>query len=176
MFWGSFFMVDFDGTRIREIMVRRRLTLAVAESLTTGNIQAMIGSTSGASSFFEGGVTAYSLEQKVQLLGVDREHAEKVNSVSERVASEMARGVCLKFKCDFGVGTTGYAEAYPEGHVECPLAYFAIWRRDASTVGGRVVAHQLVTGEGLGRVAMQRFVAEKTLRTLLDYLEGAACE
>lgn len=169
-------MADFDGTRLKEIMVGRALSIAVAESLTSGNIQAMIGSTSGASNFFEGGVTTYNLEQKVQILGVDREHAQKVNSVSERVASEMARGVCLRFNCNLGVGTTGYAEPDAERHVVCPMAYFAIWRRDETTTRGRVVASQLVTGEGLGRVTMQRFVAEKTLLALLNYLEGAACD
>ncbi len=49
-----------------------RLSLAVAESLTCGQVQARIGAVSGASDYFLGGVTAYSLDEKVRLLGVNR--------------------------------------------------------------------------------------------------------
>ena len=58
---------------LKNLMLREpRLTLAVAESLTCGRLQARIGAISGASEFFLGGMTAYSLEQKVRHLGVDR--------------------------------------------------------------------------------------------------------
>ena len=53
-----------------------RLTLAVAESLTCGHLQAAIGAISGASEFFRGGLTAYTLAQKVRHLGVDRAAAD----------------------------------------------------------------------------------------------------
>ena len=69
-----------------------RLTLAAAESLTAGNVQARIASVSGASGYFRGGVTAYSIEEKVKLLGVNRAAAKRVNCVSARVAEEMAAG------------------------------------------------------------------------------------
>ena len=52
-----------------------RLTLAAAESLTCGRVAARIGAESGASNYFLGSVTAYTLEQKVKLLGVNRAHA-----------------------------------------------------------------------------------------------------
>ena len=54
------------------MMAEPRRTLAVAESLTSGRLQSRIGAITGASNFFLGGLTAYSLEQKVVLLGVDR--------------------------------------------------------------------------------------------------------
>src|SRR5205085_7030028 len=87
-----------------------RLTLAVAESLTSGHVQSGVGAISGASNFFLGGITAYSLEEKVNLLGVDRRAARKVDCVSAEVAREMARGVCRVFGSELGVATTGYAE------------------------------------------------------------------
>jgi nicotinamide mononucleotide (NMN) deamidase PncC len=56
-----------------ELLLREpRLTLAVAESVTAGHVQSRVAAVSGASGFFLGGVTAYSLEQKVKLLGVDQ--------------------------------------------------------------------------------------------------------
>jgi len=46
------------GTELKDLMLRPpRLTLAVAESLTSGRLQARIGAISGASDFFLGGIT-----------------------------------------------------------------------------------------------------------------------
>ena len=87
-----------------------RMTLAVAESMTCGCVQARVGAISGASEFFLGGLTAYTIDLKTRLLGVDRAEAEAANSASARVAEEMARGVCLLLGSTAGVATTGYAE------------------------------------------------------------------
>lgn len=65
------------------LLAEPKLTLAVAESLTAGNVQAQIAGISGASGYFLGGVTAYSIEEKVRLLGVNRAGAKKL-TVSRR--------------------------------------------------------------------------------------------
>ena len=164
-------MATLKGKRLKRIMCDQRLTVSVAESLTTGNIQAMIGATSGASNFYRGGVTAYNIDEKVKHLKVDRAHAKKVNCVSQRVAIEMAKGVSWSFRCDIGVGTTGYAEASAEQNVSEPYAYFAIWRRNKNTSKGTVVSKGRVEGKGRNRVKMQQHVSEVTLNALLEYLE-----
>ena len=82
-------------SELKDLMLAApKRSLAVAESLTCGHLQARIGSESGASGFFAGGVTAYTLEQKVTLLAVDRAVAEAVDCVSDQVARQMAFGVC----------------------------------------------------------------------------------
>jgi nicotinamide-nucleotide amidase len=103
-----------------------RLSLAVAESMTCGRIQAKIGLISGASQFFHGGITAYSLEQKVRHLGVSEEMASKVNCISMEVAEQMAQGACLLFNADLAIATTGYAEPAPEWNVKYPMAWWAL--------------------------------------------------
>jgi nicotinamide-nucleotide amidase len=108
-------------------------TLAVAESLTCGRLQARIGKISGASGFFLGGITAYSIEEKVRHLGVRRRDAQPVNSVSRRVAEQMARGACRLFGSDIGIGTTGYAEPSPEHRVRSPYAWWSVARRVSRT-------------------------------------------
>jgi nicotinamide-nucleotide amidase len=157
------------GEVLKALMVGKHLTLAVAESLTAGTLQAAVGSISGASTFFEGGVTAYSLEHKVRLLMVDREHAERVNSVSQRVAFELARGACDLFRSSIGIGTTGYAEPSPDDGIDVPMAYFAICRRAASDVDD-VTGGQLF-GAGLSRVRMQKYVTKSVLEILVSYLK-----
>jgi nicotinamide-nucleotide amidase len=159
------------ASQIKQLMDEYHLRLAVAESITTGNVQAAIGSVSGSSTYFEGGMTVYSRGQKVEHLGVNNEHAREVNSVSARVAQEMARGICLKYDVDVGIGTTGYAEAYPQEGIIEPHGYFAVWRRSNHETG-KIVLSDRITGAGLGRVAMQHHMTTEVLRSLLAYLES----
>lgn len=152
-------------------------TLAVAESLTAGNVQARVASVSGASAYFLGGVTAYSLEQKVKLLGVDRAQAAKVNCVSARVAEEMACGVCALFGADVGVATTGYAEPAKADGVATPFAWWALARRAAKggNAKGFSMRHGRVECPGASRVEVQAIVAEAVLAELVAWCrdEGA---
>jgi len=147
-------------------------SLAVAESLTTGHVQARIGAISGASLFFRGGVTAYTLKAKVELLGVDREGAERCDCVSETVALQMARGVTKLFEANIGVATTGYAELDAEAGVSSPYAWWAIVEQlpngDLAERSGRVVTPLL------DRVAVQDLVTDKVWMALMDYLRAMA--
>ncbi|HEY4989296.1 MAG TPA: CinA family protein [Opitutaceae bacterium] len=148
------------------------LRLAVAESLTSGRLQALIGSISGASDFFEGGVTAYSIDQKVRQLGVDRAEAEAVNSVSARVAEQMARGACALFRTDLAISTTGYAEAHPGFAVEVPFAWWALARRRAE--GGFALRSGRVDCPGLSRTEVQERVAGEALDALVAWVRATA--
>jgi nicotinamide-nucleotide amidase len=145
-----------------------RLTLAAAESLTCGRVQARVGEISGASNFFLGGITAYALEQKVEHLGVNRAAARRVNSVSAAVAEEMARGVCGLFGSDLGVATTGYAEPSPDDGVASPFAFWALAhrrrKRFIAVRGGRVEC------PGAKRTEAQQIVADAVLAELVAYL------
>jgi len=147
---------------------KRIRTLAVAESLTSGQIQARIGLISGASKFFQGGITAYSLDAKVKQLGVDRATAKACNAVSEEVARQMAKGVALAMDSKIGVATTGYAEPDAENDVEHPFAYWAIAIRLPR--GKWEFTTGKVKGRGLTRVAMESRVANKVVAELADGL------
>jgi len=147
-----------------------RLTVAAAESLTTGRVQALLGAVSGSSEYFLGGITAYSLEQKVKHLAVDRATARKVNSVSSDVAEQMARGVCSLFGSDLGLATTGYAERSPADGVVEPFAFWALAHR--ATRGAKFVAIRSgrVECPGAKRAEAQQMVAEAVVAELVAYL------
>lgn len=146
------------------------LSLAAAESLTCGRVQARVGEISGASTFFRGGITAYTLDQKVRHLGVNRAAARRVNAVSAEVAAQMARGVCALFDSDLGVATTGYAEPAPGTGVGEPFAWWALAHRRR----GRFIAVRTgrVECPGATRVDAQHFVADAVLSELIAYLEA----
>jgi nicotinamide-nucleotide amidase len=149
------------------MMGRPALTLAVAESLTAGQIQARVASVSGASDYFLGGITAYSLESKVKLLSVDRGHARTTDCVSQRVAVEMAAGAAKLFKADIAVATTGYAEAVLKKNVRTPHAWWAICHRHR---GAAVMLSGLIEVPNADRVTVQTRVAEAVLIELVQYL------
>jgi nicotinamide-nucleotide amidase len=154
---------------LKQLLLRSpRLTLAVAESLTCGHVQARIGAISGASNYFLGGITAYALAEKVRHLGVNRAHARRVNGVSQRVAVEMAQGACALFGADIAMATTGYAEPSPVDGIKAPMAWWALCHRQR---GGRAtVISGLMTMPGATRVAAQEQVTEEVLRALVAHL------
>jgi len=164
-------------TELKELMLRTpRLTLAVAESLTCGHVQARIGAISGASEFFLGGLTAYSLDEKVRHLGVERAAAKRVNCVSAEIAEQMARGVCALFGADVGVATTGYAERSPADRVTEPFAWWAVAHRrrpfgKRRTGGGKFfVRRGRVECPGASRTEVQAIVAAAAVAELVEYL------
>lgn len=157
------------AAELRPLLLRRpALTLAVAESLTAGQVQARIASVSGASDYFLGGITAYSLEQKVKLLGVSRAHAKAVDCVSQRVAVEMAAGAARLFGADLALATTGYAEPAPKKKVPIPHAWWALCHQHR---GSAVVLSGFVEVVGADRVTVQERVAESVLAELVNYLQ-----
>ncbi len=156
-------------SQLKELLLRPpRLTLAVAESLTSGRLQAKIGAISGASHFFLGGLTAYTLDQKVRHLRVDRDSAKDVNSVSAEVAAQMARGACELFGSDLALATTGYAEPSLEWNIPHPFAWYALAHRRAND--DIVLQTFQIDCPTLDRPAVQDRVAEAALAALIKYL------
>jgi nicotinamide-nucleotide amidase len=145
-----------------------RLTLALAESVTCGLVQAKVGEVSGASDFFLGGITAYSLQAKVHQLGVEAARAKEVNGVSEQVALQMARGACKLFGSDLALATTGYAEPSAEWQVATPFAWWALAHvrpaQETFTLTGRLECPQRP------RTDVQERVASSVLAVLLQYV------
>lgn len=93
------------------------VSLAVAESLTGGQLSSTIASADDASEWFRGGVVAYASEVKFTVLGVTPGPV-----VTEQCAREMASGVCRLLDADVGIGITGVggpdpAEGHPAGTV-----------------------------------------------------------
>ncbi len=85
------------------------LTVAVAESVTAGALSNCICSDPGASEYFKGGIVAYSIQSKKELLDIDIVYAESHNFANPFTTSEMARSVVKKFNSRIGISTTGYS-------------------------------------------------------------------
>ncbi|MBG6223948.1 nicotinamide-nucleotide amidase [Arthrobacter sp. CAN_A2] len=101
------------------LAVRRGLTVATAESLTAGMVAATLADVPGASAVLQGGIVAYQISVKHNLLNVDAELLSSAGAVDPRVAAAMADGARNAFSADIGVATTGVAG--PSAHEGKPV-------------------------------------------------------
>ena len=92
----------------------RGVTVATAESLTGGLVCAALTAAPGSSAVVRGGVVAYDVAVKSQVLGVDADLLARLGAVHPDVALQMARGVRRVVGADYGVATTGAAGPDPD--------------------------------------------------------------
>jgi len=100
---------DSPEIAITNLLIDKKLTLAVAESCTGGLIASSITQNEGVSAFFKGAVVSYHTQSKTDVLNVSREIIEENSVVSAAVAEAMVLSVKNKFDVDYAIATTGNA-------------------------------------------------------------------
>ncbi|MBC7850773.1 MAG: nicotinamide-nucleotide amidohydrolase family protein [Chitinophagaceae bacterium] len=156
----------FDLTlinKLRTLLIDRNESVAVAESVTAGLIQAALSQADDAIQFFQGGITTYNLGQKARHLFVEPTEAAKNNCVSLKVATAMAVNVCPMFTSDWGIAITGYASTVPESGNKL-FAYYAVAYK-----GKIVIANKAVPPKGK-QFAVQVHLANEVIQSVHDYL------
>ncbi len=104
-------------------MIRRKKTLALAESCTGGMLAERLTALPGASDYFLGSVVAYSNLLKRDILHVSEKTLKGHGAVSRETVGEMLLGIFETTPADFGIavsgiaGPTGGTEAKPVGTV-----------------------------------------------------------
>jgi len=94
---------------VAELLIKKKLTIAVAESCTGGLLCGRLINYPGISSVFMEGAITYSNQSKIKLLGVKPETLEKYGAVSQEVAKEMADGIYKTANTNIGISITGVA-------------------------------------------------------------------
>ncbi len=100
---------DILEETVGKLLVKRKQTVAVAESCTGGKISELITSVAGSSLYFKGSVIAYSNEIKTGILGVSEDTIENHGAVSEEVVRAMAVNIRKIYNTDYAVATSGIA-------------------------------------------------------------------
>jgi len=96
-------------SEIGDILRKRKMTVAVAESCTGGLISNRITNSSGSSEYFVMGIVAYSNKTKENILGLSPVLLKRYGAVSKQAALKMAEGVRFLAGSDIGLGVTGIA-------------------------------------------------------------------
>jgi nicotinamide-nucleotide amidase len=94
---------------VRQLLVERGWTLAVAESCTGGLVSARLTEVSGASACFTGGFVTYANAAKTAWVGVPEALLLLHGAVSAPVAAAMALGARERAGADLAVAVTGIA-------------------------------------------------------------------
>ena len=115
-----------------DLLIKKGMTFASAESCTGGNIAHVITLIPGSSEVFKGTAVTYATPMKTKVLGVPTETIEKYTVVSQQVVESMATGVRDLMEADFGVATTGVAG--PSGGTE-ETSVGTVWIGVASKKG-----------------------------------------
>ena len=94
---------------VAEMLIKKQVTIAFAESCTGGLISSVITDVPGVSAVFDRAVVTYSNKSKVESLGVKQETLDKFGAVSRETAVEMAEGIKNSAGTDLGLSVTGIA-------------------------------------------------------------------
>lgn len=95
--------------RLADLLQKKRLRLATAESCSGGLIAGACTDLAGSSNWFERGFVTYSNEAKTELLGVDAALLAREGAVSEAAAQAMAQGALAHSHAQVAVAVTGVA-------------------------------------------------------------------
>jgi nicotinamide-nucleotide amidase len=95
--------------KLRDALLARGWTISTAESCTGGLCAAALVDLPGSSTWYSGGVVAYSNAIKHELLDVPKGVLEDHGAVSEPVALAMSEGVRSRCRSSVSCSTTGIA-------------------------------------------------------------------
>ncbi|MFH0957251.1 MAG: competence/damage-inducible protein A [Pseudomonadota bacterium] len=148
-----------------DLLVERKMTLSLAESITGGMIGEYITRVPGASRVFSGGVVAYSNDMKSSLLNVAQDTLKQHGAVSHQCAREMAVGARSVGGSDIGLSVTGIAG--PDGGTsQKPVGTFFVGLATPSQVLSRGF---FLPGQ---RDWVKTLAATQSLDTLRRWLSG----
>ena len=99
----------FEIKNIIQRLIKKKLSISVAESCTGGMLSSNITSISGASKIFNIGLVTYSNLAKIKLLKVSSSNIKRYGAVSEKCCLKMVEGLSKLSKSKINISITGIA-------------------------------------------------------------------
>ena len=100
--------------KVIDKLIKKNISISVAESCTGGLIANSITKYSGVSKIFSYGIISSSNRAKSKYLSVSKSNLSKFGAVSKEVAEEMVNVIWNKYKINIALSITGIAG--PTGH------------------------------------------------------------
>ena len=146
-------------------LIKKRLTISVAESCTGGFLSNSFTSIAGSSKIFTLGIVSYSNQSKINVLKVPKKTIEKHGSVSEEVCLIMLKNLNKMSKTNISISVTGIAG--PGGGTKkkpVGLVYIGIKKNDKILIKKYLF-------ENKGRSYIQKTAVNKSLQLILNFLK-----
>jgi nicotinamide-nucleotide amidase len=157
---------DSIENRLGLLLTRKNLTLSTTESCTGGYLSHLITSIPGSSKYFKGGVLAYDVRIKMEVLGISPKTLKNYGVVSAEVVKEMAQSVQKIMGTDYALSTSGILGP-SGGSKDVPVG--VIWAGIASPYGVKAIKYQF----GSDRIWNMRRVSTTLMLDLIHDLESA---
>lgn len=144
---------------VSELLRRKKLRIAIAESCTGGFLSHVFTNLPGASDFFVFGVVVYSPQAKKKFLFVKEE------SLAEPVSAKVAEEMCLSVKnlanAEIGLSTTGYLPTTKEiPHEKIGIVFTAIAGKQLHVFENKFSVSS--------RIDMKKAIADFVIQKLLE--------
>ena len=151
--------------QIVSLLIKKKLTISVAESCTGGLLSSAITSVSGSSKVFTLGLIAYSNQSKNKVLKVPKNIIRKYGSVSAPVCLAMVKNLSKISKTNISVSITGIAG--PSGGTKIKpvgLVYLGIKKGNKTEIKRYLFKNK-------GRSYIQKAAVNKSLGLILSFLK-----
>ncbi|KAK4700827.1 hypothetical protein P7C70_g5419, partial [Phenoliferia sp. Uapishka_3] len=161
------------ATEVAELLIRRRETVAIAETAAGGLMSSALIAVPGTSSCFGGGVVAYSLPSRKSFLGWTDGDTVGYDGPTEAIVTKLATNVRDALAVTYGIAESGVAgPSRPDryrseirGPGYCALAVVSSGNITTKTID--------VSSQALDRGGNMLAFAEAGLSALLDVLRKA---
>lgn len=153
------------GSDLGELLERRGLTIATAESCTGGWVAKVLTDRAGSSAYVESGLVSYSNRAKQHLLGVKESLLLEHGAVSEPVVRAMVSGALAATGVNVAVAISGVAGP-GGGSAEKPVG--TVWFAWGTCGADTVATVQHFEGD---REAVRRQSVLYALQGVRDFLE-----
>tara|TARA_B100001029_G_C15020779_1_gene430400 strand:- start:102 stop:617 length:516 start_codon:yes stop_codon:yes gene_type:complete len=164
--WKNIFLImNKLSKKIVGLLKKKRLTLAIAESCTGGNLSAAITSINGSSRVFKMGLVTYSNHSKNLLLKVPKNIIKKKGAVSFQCCYSMVNNLSRISKSDIAVSITGIAGP-SGGSLKKPvgLVYIGIKKSKKAEIKRFIFKKK-------GRSEIQSAAVKKSLELILGFIK-----
>ena len=140
-------------------------TISTAESVTSGLLQFSLSQLKDASDFFKGGITTYTIDEKVKFLDINQQEGEEFNCVTQNISDTMALNVSKMFGTDWGIAVTGYATPVEESDFKL-FAYFSFSYKK------KIIFNRIIHGDlNTDPMNVQLYYSEYIIKHLMEQMD-----
>ena len=150
--------------KLHKKLIKKKITLSVAESCTGGLLSSKFTRLSGSSKYFQMGLVTYSNNAKIKILKVKKKIIDKYGSVSPECCGSMVQGLTKISKSKINISITGIAG--PNGGTkEKPvgLVYIGLTKRNKTIVSKNFFKKK-------DRKSIQNKTVEKCINLIQDFI------
>ena len=150
--------------KLHKKLIKKKITLSVAESCTGGLLSSKFTRLSGSSKYFQMGLVTYSNNAKIKILKVKKKIIDKYGSVSPECCGSMVQGLTKISKSKINISITGIAG--PNGGTKdkpVGLVYIGLTKRNKTIVSKNFFKKK-------NRKSIQNKTVEKCIKLIQDII------